>query len=151
MSIDGGLVFDGMDKLFMPTIHVIQQWPCGKLTEDCMSISSDDKADNAMQIASGSGPRTCLSCFSLAFHIPSLHVLCAIDLSGPSGPGRAIKFGPERHCRLHYSCLSRTVASGSDAGASLERSGKESIPTISSGFRTRRTGNYLRSKAPRII
>lgn len=44
------------------------------LTEDCMfnlaSSSSDGKADDAMHAANGSSPRTCLSCFSLAFSIP---------------------------------------------------------------------------------
>lgn len=74
--------------------------------------------------------------FSLAFHIPLLHAICAIDFSGPSGPGRAITFGPEIHCLLLHSGLSRAVASGSHVGASLKGSGKENIPTTSTVFRT---------------
>lgn len=68
------------------------------LTEDCMfnlaSSSSDGKADDAMHAANGSSPRTCLSCFSLAFSIPLIRALCAIDSSGPSGPDRALPSVP---------------------------------------------------------
>lgn len=77
MSADGGLVFDGMGRFLMPRIRVIQRSDSRGAeysAEDCMSnlasSSSDDKADDAMYMASGSGPRTCLSCFSFAFHIP---------------------------------------------------------------------------------
>lgn len=117
MSADGGLVFDGVGRFPMPRIRVIQRsGSCGAeySTEDCMSNlasgSSDDKAD---------GPRTCFSCFSFAFHILFSYALCAIDVSGPSGSGRAITFGPEIHRLLRDSCLSKTVAWGGDFDASF--------------------------------
>lgn len=131
-------LLDSMGKFLMPRIRGIQRndsYGAEYLTEDCMpnlaSSSSDGKADGAMRMASGSGPRTCLSCSSLAFHIPLSHAFCAIVLSGPSGSGRAITFGPEVHC-LHDSCLSKTVAWARSSGASFTLEMKISPPSAQS-------------------
>lgn len=139
MPAGGGLVLDGMHKFFMPRMSVIQRngfaatWP-----KTACPISPAARVSTRQTMpAAGQRQRSAnLSLFlSLAFHIPLLHALCAIDSSGPSGPCRAITFGPEIHCLLRDSGLSRTVASGSNVGASLNRSGKENIPTISTVFR----------------
>lgn len=76
------------------------------------------------------------SLFPLAFHIPLLKALCAINLSGPSGSGRAVMFGPEILLLLRKYVCSKTVASGSNFGASRKRFGKENIPTVSPVSRT---------------
>jgi hypothetical protein len=95
----------------------------GGLTADCMSnlasSSSDGKADDAMHTANGSSPRTCLSCFSLALHIPLIRAVCAMDSSGPSGPGHAIPSVPRY---IDFVILfEQCVASVSNFGASFKR------------------------------
>lgn len=63
---------------------------------------------------------------------PFSYALCAIDIPGPSGSGRAITFGPEIHRLLRDSCLSKTVAWGSDFGASFTLQMRTSPPSAQS-------------------